>query len=889
MNETERNVKIIKPQEGFQEQFTRSSLDVVIGGGVLNPQPLDSLISTPNGFKRMGDIKVGDVIHNPMGGNQVVNFVIDKGPQECVEFILQDGRKVQGALSHHWMVKERHGNIIDVSSEDIIKYIDASKKRDKKHVNRLRIPITQPVSFETKERLKIHPYLLGCLIGDGCLSNKLHRADLACHSKDIQTIERIKELGYDIVKESKNENSLHYCIRNKEVVGYLKELGLWGKLCYDKFIPNIYKYSSIEDRMELLRGLFDTDGCCSKSNTNRKSRVSYITTSERLAKDIQELIWSIGGRCSIHITDKTKRIQNGKEVNCAKSYGLLVWTKNDKDLFYLDRKRNKATPEEERKCSTMLSIMDYKIIGKKYVRCINVSGNEHIYLTDGYVITRNCGKSFAAILATAEPSLDPAFRACFTRRTFGELRSGGSLTDDFKVAFGDGITLKTTDPPRVTFPSGALVDFRQINDENIKKVTETWKGSQYDLIYMDELTSYEFSTFKYLMTRNRGKAKWSGKFRGTTNPEKDCWVRTFIDWYIGADGLIREDRNGVVRYFYLQGETVDDVVWGDSKEEVYKKCKDDIDRKLKALGGDFTYKNMIKSFTFYLGRMSENKASIGNNMDYAGSVAAVGGRQAQQLVEGNWNCSLKDEDEMPIPYSIAESVFNNDPRINGDKWITADLADTGTDNTVILAWNGLHIMDYQILCKSTPAMNVEHLRFMAKKHDVPDNHIIYDAVRAAYVLDYIPFAVGFKSYSRTLANSKYGRLYHNMKDDCYARLVEVVRRGMLSFEDKIAGDEYVHQKIKNQISIKVEFIEECLVVKFKELPGGKQTLLNKKEMNLQLGKGRSMDLLDPIAMRMLPLLIYEYGKELMETEVFKSETKDPNGFTVNIYDDDTWS
>lgn len=501
----------------------------------------------------------------------------------------------------------------------------------------------------------------------------------------------------------------------------------------------------------------------------------------------------------------------------------------------------------------------------------------------------NCGKSFAAILATAEPSLDPAFRACFTRRTFGELRSGGSLTDDFKVAFGDGITLKTTDPPRVTFPSGALVDFRQINDENIKKVTETWKGSQYDLIYMDELTSYEFSTFKYLMTRNRGKAKWSGKFRGTTNPEKDCWVRTFIDWYIGADGLIREDRNGVVRYFYLQGETVDDVVWGDSKEEVYKKCKDDIDRKLKALGGDFTYKNMIKSFTFYLGRMSENKASIGNNMDYAGSVAAVGGRQAQQLVEGNWNCSLKDEDEMPIPYSIAESVFNNDPRINGDKWITADLADTGTDNTVILAWNGLHIIDYQILCKSTPAMNVEHLRFMAKKHDVPDNHIIYDAVRAAYVLDYIPFAVGFKSYSRTLANSKYGRLYHNMKDDCYARLVEVVRRGMLSFEDKIAGDEYVHQKIKNQISIKVEFIEECLVVKFKELPGGKQTLLNKKEMNLQLGKGRSMDLLDPIAMRMLPLLIYEYGKELMETEVFKSETKDPNGFTVNIYDDDTWS
>ena len=101
----------------------------------------------------------------------------------------------------------------------------------------------------------------------------------------------------------------------------------------------------------------------------------------------------------------------------------------------------------------------------------------------------NAGKSFAAILATAEPSYDPNFRACFTRRTFTELKSGGSLTDDFKVAFGNYASLKMSEPPRVTFPSGAFVEFRQINDENPKKVTETWKGSQYDLIYMDELTS----------------------------------------------------------------------------------------------------------------------------------------------------------------------------------------------------------------------------------------------------------------------------------------------------------------------------------------------------------------------------------------------------------------
>lgn len=498
----------------------------------------------------------------------------------------------------------------------------------------------------------------------------------------------------------------------------------------------------------------------------------------------------------------------------------------------------------------------------------------------------NCGKSFAAILAVAEPSTDPNFRACFTRRTFTELKGGGSLTDDFKVAYGNLIDIKSTDPPRVRFPSGAFVDFRQINDENIRKVTETWKGAQYDLIYMDELTSYEFSTFKYLLSRNRGKGLWTGKFRGTTNPEKDSWVRTFIDFYVGNDGQIREDRNGVIRYFYLQGEKVEEVVWGDTKEEVYYKCRADIDRKIKSLGGGFSYKNLIKSFTFYLGRMSENKASIGNNMDYAGSVAAVGGRQAQQLIEGNWNVSIKNEGEVPITYERAESVFNNDPRKNNDKWITADLADTGNDNTIILVWNGLHIIDHLILCTSTPRMNADKLKMMAEKHGIPDSHIIYDGVRAVYVNDYIPEAIPYISYRKTMG--KYGRMYYNLKDECYARLVEVIKREMLSFDDRIADSVYSHKNISNPVSVKVEFIEECSVVRFKDLPGGRRTLLNKKEMNQMLGKGRSMDLLDPIAMRMYPLLDYEYGQELIMSSVEDDDDDRDIYGKQSIYDDTTW-
>lgn len=500
--------------------------------------------------------------------------------------------------------------------------------------------------------------------------------------------------------------------------------------------------------------------------------------------------------------------------------------------------------------------------------------------------TLNSGKTFGAILSVAEPSMDPLFRCCFTRRTFGELKTGGGVVDDFTTAYGDGCSIKESNPPRVSFPSGSFVEMRQINDENIQKVTEQWKGAQFDLIYMDELTSYEFSTFKYILTRNRGKARWTGKFRGTTNPKKNSWVREFIDWYIDPDGQIYPDRSGVIRYFYLKGDTIKDVIWGDSKEEVYLSCQIDIDRKLKALGGDFTYENLIKSFTFYLGRMSENKASIGNNMDYAGSVAAVGGGQAQQLIEGNWNADEVDDKDAPIPYYVARGTIENDPQMNGDRWVTCDLADQGDDNAIFIAWDGMHIKEVYILGKSTPAQNAETLKLMAQRWDVADSHLIFDGTNARYMLDYIPDAYPFLSSNHPIG--MYGRAAATLKDECYLRLKYMINAGLLSWDPEVAYKLYTHNVMKEQINIVTEFAEECSVVRFKEIQSGKKKLLNKREMNATLGRGRSMDLLDPMAMRMIPFLQYQYGDELLMTSAVKRAEEDDNPTRSDIYDDDFW-
>lgn len=888
---SETATKIIRPHAGFQEKFVRSNVDVVIGGGVLNPQPVDSLVATPNGFVRIGDLKAGDIICDTKGGTQKVNFVLDKGLQPCVEFALSDGRTVQSALSHNWQVRNKHYVVKEMTAQDIINYynaeIERSKNRKKGRRNLLKVTLTLPVSFCSHEKeLKIHPYVLGFILGDGCMTKNASKPTIFTYDKEV--VDRFNELGYKTEHKEYHKYG-EYVVSDANIKAQLVKMGLWGHTAQNKFIPQEYKYASVKDRLELLKGLFDADGCCTFSQNSKSPRVGYVTVSKQMCDDIKEIIYSLGGVCGV--TEKEPYIRDwGDKISyCLKSYTLHPHIYDDKELFFLNRKRCRAISDEKRSHKLQLAITNYKILPPKEMVCINVSNDAHLYLTDNYVVTCNCGKTTGAVLMCAEPSLDSNFRGVFLRNNLGDLRSGGGILDEFKKMFRGGVNVIESGEPRVEFPSGARVDVTHIADQTRDKVRQRFKGRQYDLIYFDEMTGFSWDCFTEVCTRNRGTGKWTGKIRGTTNPERDHWLREFLDWYIGVDGFIREDREGVVRYFYMNGATVKDVVWGDDKESVYQRCKIDIDRKLAKINGKTgkaTYEDMIRSFTFYLGRMSENVSSIENNSGYVGAVAMSGGANSEQLLEGNWNVSNKNDADAPIPQDLANQTFVNDEMRNGDRWITCDLADTGTDNFVAIAWDGFHILDILILGRTTPRDNAEYLKMFAGQYDVADSHIVYDGIRGTYINDYIPDAVPFFSYYAPVG--LYSRLAQRLKDECYLRLVEVIKRGELSWADNLAYKVYEHQKLRENVTIQNEFLEECSVVRFQDMPSGKKRLFSKKEMNAHLGKGRSMDLLDPIAMRMYPVLECAYGDELKLTAQIEEEEA-YNPYRQSIYDDSTWS
>lgn len=878
---------IIRPFAGFQEKFVRSNLDLVIGGGAMSSgkaQPLDALVCTPFGFRKMGDLKVGDIISNSNGGMQKVIQVHDRGMLPIVEFTFDDGRVVKCTYDHLWKVRRimsqpKRYRLHEKNKEELWEIMTTEqilKVMNSKTRNKVFVPLCSPIQFTRGNRtqgLTIHPYVLGCLLGDGNITQE--RGSARFFTEDPEIADRIRSFGYDADK--KDYSKFLYIIKGQDLKKNLKQKKLWGKLSYDKFVPDVYKYATIEDRIELLRGLFDTDGYAYKNTI-----IEFSVVSKRLAEDVQWLIRSLGGYANISTKQGAYRDDNGNIVECSLVYRVYINIDIAQDLFTLPRKKDRLDGVHRYGTCESLGIASYKEFPSVPMRCITVSNPNSLYVTNDFVVTHN---SAAAVLMCAEPSLDGRFRACFLRNNLGDLKSGGGILDEFKKMFASGCNVVESGDPHVDFPSGARVDVTHIADQSLAKISQRFKGRQYDLIYFDEGTGFTWECFSYLFSRNRGIANWTGKMRMTTNPERDHWLRDFLDWYIGSDGFIIPERNGVVRYFYVYGKTVKEVAQGETKEEVYRKCKAQIDRvlaKFNGKNGNATYKDMIKSFTFYEGKTSENRAILDKNSGYVGSIAVMGETESQKNLEGNWNVSSLEGQDVPIPYENAYQVFMNDPQRNNDRWVTCDLADTGTDNFLCLAWDGFHIFDYLILKQSTPRQNAERLEMFAAQHNISNTHIIYDAIRGTYINDYIPDAIPFFSYYAP--KGLYGRMAYNLKAECYMRLVEAIKQGYISFSEEVANRTYEHQKLRTPITIQNEFIEECLVVRFKDMPSGKKALFSKKEMNAKLGKDRSMDLLDPCAMRFLPCLEYPYGEELEKTTIEEDVDYDDD-FNQSIFDE----
>lgn len=347
--------------------------------GTGKEQNVNCLVQTPQGPKKIGGLMVGDKIFGVDGEIINVDGIYPQGVKESYKITFSDGSTTESGEDHLWEVythklKQRGESTITLPLKTIMSggltYRYGNIKRNYKYS----IPLCQPVKYEKKE-LPIHPYLLGMLIGGGNLCGN----SIAISIPDIDT-ETISLIEKYVPKDiSINKNEYDGCpeyrlIGNEEYnVDSLKkeivDLGLDIK-SINNFIPNIYKYGSVEQRYELLRGLMDTNG------TVRDNGVSFSTSSKQLMYDVIELVQSLGGT-TIRGLDDTRHENIYYNIN----------VKILNNPFKAKRKADKWTISRKNLPSRYITSIEN--IGLVEQVCISVSADNGLYLTDNYIVTHN--------------------------------------------------------------------------------------------------------------------------------------------------------------------------------------------------------------------------------------------------------------------------------------------------------------------------------------------------------------------------------------------------------------------------------------------------------------------------------------------------------------------
>ncbi len=380
-------------QKKLFESFKEGKHLVAYGAaGTGKAQPLYSKILTPSGWTTMEKIKIGDYVLTPEGKKSKVSGIFPQGKKHIYEIIFHDGSKTRCCLEHLWEINAPSGwNRRKVGSKKIVNtqyIIDFLREKEiRKSTTNISIDLVEPI--ETKNiDLPLDPYLLGCLIGDGCLTTNTPKFT----TKDNSILEQLKYvLNENIkIKSCKGKNYDYNFIdissrKNKynSLTKVLKDLGLQGKKSYEKTIPSLYINSGTKQKLELIRGLMDTDGTVDSKN----GTVSFSTTSEILAKQVQEIIWSFGGICKI--TSKIPSYTyDGIKKNGRKSYNVWITVKNPKELFSLQRKKDLCR-ETYDKLQYRRKIKNVNYIGEEESQCIMIEDEKHLYITDDYIITHN--------------------------------------------------------------------------------------------------------------------------------------------------------------------------------------------------------------------------------------------------------------------------------------------------------------------------------------------------------------------------------------------------------------------------------------------------------------------------------------------------------------------
>ena len=347
------------------------------------PLALDTPVATPTGWSSIGALSVGDEVFNLDGVPTQVTYITPVFThRKCYKITFDDGAEIVCDEVHRWAVNDMWAPdpyvfVVKETRELVGKFKVITSRGTPRF--RFSIPVAMPLELPAKE-LPIHPYLLGVWLGDGSRCD----GGLALGNQDVTHItKRIEELGYELMSLGKG-NAADTCKRaafrcKRSGMSLTKILEREG-LLKNKHIPEIYLRASVKQRMELMKGLLDTDGTIGGNS----GRVVFTQSLEVLFNQCNELAHSLGVKTMCHV-DQPTYVSNGIKLKGALCYSMEFNVGDIESFVTLPRHIEKHRKYRLGKTTRPTHagrrfIRNIEPVESVPVKCISVADDMHLFL-----------------------------------------------------------------------------------------------------------------------------------------------------------------------------------------------------------------------------------------------------------------------------------------------------------------------------------------------------------------------------------------------------------------------------------------------------------------------------------------------------------------------------
>ena len=492
------------PQPGPQALALTCPADIIFFGGARGGGKFlsnSSKILTPKGWITHGEVRRGDRVIDPVtGGAQDVVGVYPQGVADIYRVRFDDGAEVDAGLEHLWAYRcanrKRPGTKPSRQREFLqsigceypktrFDYFRVGTTADliaevEKGGSNPRIPLTNPVLFDVNGRTgkgKVPAYLVGLMLGDGHFPKKSR--SFAVTTGDEETAAYLSQVGFQKSGETRCSNGVHKeWILSKsndlhEGLSYwANNHGLAGKSGKEKFIPEYVFTANVEYRLDVLRGLLDSDGY-----VDERGHVEFTSISDDLVFGVRDLVRSFGGKATVSepITG-TYRDEFGERVLCQSYRRVYIYSNIASQFFTLSRKVKRCTDQWNGGFENMRKVVSITFSHREEATCIKVSSPHGLYITDGYVVTHNTdcaiGRQIRGAMIHGE-----SWSGLFVRKNFKHFKELRRRIDEL---INRGLDAKRSGGDQATnivrFSNGASIIFTAIQYET---QLEYFQGQQY--------------------------------------------------------------------------------------------------------------------------------------------------------------------------------------------------------------------------------------------------------------------------------------------------------------------------------------------------------------------------------------------------------------------------